>query len=65
MGVSLVAISRGYSLAAVCGLLIAEAPLAVEHGLQGARASMTVARGLHSCSSQVLEPGLNSCGTQI
>ena len=40
---SLVAASRGYSLAAVHGLLTAVASLAVEHRLQGVRASVVVA----------------------
>ena len=35
-GFSLVAVGRGYSLVAVCGLLIAVASLAEEHGLSGA-----------------------------
>ena len=39
---SLVVGSRGYSLAAVSGLLIAGASLIVEHGLWGARASVVV-----------------------
>ena len=34
VGFSLVAASRGYSLVAVCGLLIVVASLIVEHGLQ-------------------------------
>ena len=54
----------GYSLVAVCGLLIAEASLVVAHGLQGARALVVVARGLHSCGSQALEHRLDSYGTQ-
>ena len=32
-GLSLVAVSRGYPLVAVCGLLTAAASLTVEHGL--------------------------------
>ena len=44
----LVAESRGYSLAVVCGLLVAVASLGVEHGLQGTQASAVVAQQL-SC----------------
>ena len=40
MGFCLVALSRGYSLAAVCGLLIAE------HGLYGTPASAVAAPGV-------------------
>ena len=36
MDFSLVAVSGGYSLVMVAGLLIAVASLVVEHGLQGA-----------------------------
>ena len=42
MGFSVVAESRGYSLAAVRGPLIAVASLVAEHGLQGAWASGAV-----------------------
>ena len=45
---SLVTASRGCSLVAVCRLLIAVAPLVMEHGLSGVRASVIVAHGL-SC----------------
>ena len=48
MGFASVAVSGGYSLAAVRGLLIAVAAL-VEHGLQDAWASGVVVHGL-SCS---------------
>ena len=37
-GFSLVAVSRGYSLVAVHELLMAVAPLVMEHGLEGERA---------------------------
>ena len=46
-GLSLV-VSRGYSLAAVHGLLVAVASLVAEHGLQGMKASVLSAHGL-SC----------------
>ena len=61
-GFSLVAGSRVYSLAAVCGLLSAVASLA-KHRLQGTRASVVAAHGLSRCGSQALEHRLNSCGT--
>ena len=54
MGFSLVAISRGYSLFAVHELLIAEASLIAEHGLQACE--------LSSCSSRALEHRLSSFG---
>ena len=56
MGFSLVAMSWGYSLVA--------ASLVVKHGLQSEWASVTAAGGLSSCSSQVLEYSLSSCGPQ-
>ena len=49
-GFSLVAASQGYSEFAVCGLLIAVAPLISEHRLQGTRASAAEARGLSNCN---------------
>jgi len=58
-GFSLVAESRGYSLV-LHGLLTVVASLAAELGLW---ASVTVARGLSSCSSQALEHRLDSCGS--
>ena len=42
LGFSLVGVSKGYSVAAVRGLLSAEVSLVVEHGLWGARASVVV-----------------------
>ena len=47
----------GYSVAEVCGLLIA-APSLVEHGLYG------MAWGLNSCGSWPLEHRLSSCGVR-
>ena len=41
-GLSLVVVSRGYSLAAVLGLLIALTSLVVEHGLQDTQTSVVV-----------------------
>ena len=64
MGLSLVAVSGGYSLAAVLGLLISVAFLVPEHELKGAWASVAMAGGLRSCSSWALEHRLNSCGSQ-
>ena len=46
LGSSLAAVSRGYSLTAVCSLLIAVASLAVDQGLEGMAASAAVAPGL-------------------
>jgi len=43
VGVYLAAVSRGCSLVSVSRLLIAEASLAAEHGLQGLWASVTAA----------------------
>ena len=54
MGFSLVAVSRGYSVIAVPELLIAGAPLTVEHGLSGTRALVEAARGVSSASSCAL-----------
>ena len=48
----------------VCALLIAVASLAVDHGLQGALASVATAFGLSSCSSWAPEHRLNSCGAR-
>ena len=63
------ATSRGYSLVLV-QLLIAVASLVAEYGLQGARASVSVACGLSSCGWQdtgsvIMAHGLSSpvaCG---
>ena len=63
MGFSRVADSRGCSLVAVRGLLIAVACLVEEYKLWGMQAS-EVAHGLSSCSSWALEQSLNSCGAQ-
>ena len=59
MDFSLVGVSGGYSLVVVLGLL-AVASLIVDHGLQGARASVVVARGLSSRSFWALECGLRN-----
>ena len=48
--------STGFSLAAVCGLLIAVASFVVEHRLWGVWASVV-------CSFWALEHRLSSCGT--
>jgi hypothetical protein len=58
---SLAAVSRGYSLVVVCGLLIAMASLFSEHGLSGVWALVAAAHGLSSRTSQALEHRLNSC----
>ena len=41
----------GYSLVAVCGLLIVVASLVAEHRLLGTRASTAAAHGLSSCGA--------------
>ena len=46
---SLVAVSGGYSLLAVCGLPIAVASLVLEHRFWGSWASIVVTCGLSSC----------------
>ena len=48
---SLIAASRGYSLVALCGLLIAMTSLVAEHELQSVQASVVVACGLSHCGS--------------
>ena len=63
-GFSVLVISGAYSLVAGHELLIAVASLVADHGLQGVQASVAAACGLSGCSSQTLEQGLNSCGTQ-
>ena len=57
---SLVAASRGYSLVAGCGLLIAVASLIAEHGLYSVQASVVAAHGLSSCGSWAPKHRLNS-----
>ena len=59
---SLVVESGDSSLAALCGLLVLLTSLVVEHGPQGARASVAVAHKLSSCSFQALKHRLSSCG---
>jgi len=51
----------GFSLVAVCGLLIGVASLVTEHGLWGDWPSVFAARGLSSCGSPSLEHRLSSC----
>jgi len=50
---SLVAVSRGYSLDVVHGLLFVVNSLVAEHGLQGMQVSAVKARGLGSCSMEL------------
>ena len=54
--VSLGAASRGYSLAAVHKLLIAEAPLVAEHRLSDMQASQLAAPRLSSCGTRHVAP---------
>ena len=60
-GFSLLGGNGGYSLVAVCRLLIAVASLVEEGGLQGMQASVAVARGFNSCGSRALKQG-SFCG---
>ena len=48
---SLVVVSRDYSLAVVSGLLTAVASFVAEHRLQGVRASVVTAHRLGSCGA--------------
>ena len=56
---SLVSVSEGYSLVAVCRLLIAVASLVAEHRLKGEQASVAVTPGLQSTASVVVPHGLS------
>ena len=62
-GLSLVAVSRGYSSCGArvshCGSFSCFGALAL-----GAQASIVVAHGLSSCISRALECRLSSCGTR-
>ena len=62
-GFSPVVVSRNYSLALACKLLIAVASLVVEHRLQGSWASVVTAPGLRTCGSRALKHSLSSCDT--
>ena len=62
-GLSLVAASEVYSLAAVRRLLILVASLAAEHRPWGTLTSVAAAHKLSRCSSRVLEYQVNKCGT--
>ena len=64
LGFSLVGVSKGYSVAAVRGLLSAEVSLVAEHGLWGARASVVAAHSSVVCTSWALQHRLSSCGPQ-
>ena len=61
-GLSLITVSGGYSLVGVLRLLIEVASLAVEHGLQGTRASVVAFPRLQSTGSIVVAHG-RSCFT--
>ena len=58
---SLIALSGGCSLVAVCGLLFEAASLLAEQMAQGIQASVVATSGLRSCSSQALEHSLHNC----
>ena len=60
IGFSLVAVSKGYSLVAMCGLLIVMASLVAQHSLQGLWALVIVAYRLSSCNSWAPEHRLGS-----
>ena len=60
---SLVVVSRVYSLVEVQGLLIVVASLVVQYRLQGAWASVVVACGVGSWGWRPPELRLTSCGT--
>ena len=62
-GLSLVVVSKRYSLVLVCGLLFAVASFVVEHGLQGERASAVVVHRLRCPKTCGIFPdrGLNPC----
>ena len=62
-GLSLVASSKGYSLAMVHGLLSVAASLAAEHGLSDVWASAVAVHGLSCPMACEIFPdqGLNSC----
>ena len=55
-GLSLIAASRGYSLVALCGLLIAMTSLVAEHELRSVRVSVVVACGLSCCGTRAQLP---------
>ena len=55
----------GATLCAVHGLLIAVAPLAVEHRLQGAWTSAVVVHELSSSGSRALRHRFSSCGAWV
>ena len=57
LGFSLVAVSSGYSLVAVCQLLIAVVSLAAEHRLWGAWASVVAAHGFSRCGPELWSTG--------
>ena len=61
-GFCLIMASRGYSLVAVCRLLIVVASHCRAWAL-GHAGFLAVVRGLNSCGSQALEPRLSSYGT--
>ena len=64
-GFSLVAMRRGYSLGAMCGLFISMACLVVEHSLKGAQASVVAFPRPWSIGSIVVAPRLScsmACG---
>ena len=59
-GVSLLAVSRGFSLVVMLRLLTAAASLVAEHGLQGTQASVVVAHGLSCSAACGIFPGQGS-----
>ena len=64
LGFSLVSVSRGSPVVAMCRLLIAVDSLVAEHGSQGFRAAVVAAHVLCRCGFQALEHKLSCCGAQ-
>ena len=64
LGSSLVSVSRGSSVVAMCRLLIAMDSLVAEHGPQGFRAAEVSAHALCRCGFPALEHKLSCCGVQ-
>ena len=63
-GLSLVAVSRDYSLAVLHRFLIVVVSFVAEHRLYGKGGSVAATRGLSSCGSQAAEHRLRTCGPQ-
>ena len=64
LGLSLVAVSGGYSSLRCAGFSLRWLLLLHSTGSRCAQASVVVARGLSSCGSRALERRLSSCGAR-